>query len=131
MPFLNICQSKIPNVTRGLFIRQNLLHVRKYSKTLIRLKKLSCCMESYQTHMKGALSLVLLKKRCLSLILTKAATRGVLSKTLFLQNAQNSKENTCARVSFLIKLQPATLLKRRLWHRYFPVNFTKFLRTPF
>ena len=39
MPFLNICQSKIPNVTRGPFIRQNLLHVRKYSKTLIRLKK--------------------------------------------------------------------------------------------
>ena len=28
-------------------------------------------------------------------------------------------------------LRPATLLKNRLWHRYFPVNFTKFLRTPF
>ena len=28
-------------------------------------------------------------------------------------------------------LWPATLLKRRLWHRCFPVNFTKFLRTPF
>ena len=25
----------------------------------------------------------------------------------------------------------ATLLKRRLWHRCFPVNFAKFLRTPF
>ena len=25
---------------------------------------------------------------------------------------------------------PATLLKRRLWHRCFPVNFAKFLRTP-
>ena len=23
------------------------------------------------------------------------------------------------------------LLKKRLWHRYFPVNFVKFLRTPF
>ena len=23
------------------------------------------------------------------------------------------------------------LLKRRLWHRHFPVNFVKFLRTPF
>ena len=33
---------------------------------------------------------------------------------------------------FLIKLQrPATLLKKRLWHRCFPVNFAKFLRTPF
>ena len=26
-------------------------------------------------------------------------------------------------------LRPATLLKKRLWHRYFPVNFAKFLRT--
>ena len=28
-------------------------------------------------------------------------------------------------------LRPATLLKRRLWHGCFPVNFVKFLRTPF
>ena len=27
-------------------------------------------------------------------------------------------------------LRPATLLKNRLWHRCFPVIFTKFLRTP-
>ena len=24
----------------------------------------------------------------------------------------------------------ATLLKKRLWHRRFPINFVKFLRTP-
>ena len=28
-------------------------------------------------------------------------------------------------------LRPATLLKKRLWHRYCPVNFAKLLRTPF
>ena len=28
-------------------------------------------------------------------------------------------------------LQPAALLKRRLWHRCFPVNLAKFSRTPF
>ena len=28
-------------------------------------------------------------------------------------------------------LWPATLLKKGLWHRCFPVNFAKFLRTPF
>ena len=28
-------------------------------------------------------------------------------------------------------LLPATLLKKRLWHRCFPVNFEKLLRTPF
>ena len=53
-------------------------------------------------------------------------------RKVFLEISQNSQENTCARFSFLIKLQtPATLLKKRLWHRCFPVNFAKFLRTPF
>ena len=28
-------------------------------------------------------------------------------------------------------LRPATLLKKRLWHRCFPMNFAKFLKTPF
>ena len=28
-------------------------------------------------------------------------------------------------------LRPATLLKKKLWHRCFPVNFSKFLRTSF
>ena len=28
-------------------------------------------------------------------------------------------------------LRPATLLKKRLWHRCFLVNFAKFIRTPF
>ena len=53
-------------------------------------------------------------------------------KKAFLEISQNLQENTCARVSFLIKLQAsAILLKTRLWHRCFPVNFTKFLITTF
>ena len=28
-------------------------------------------------------------------------------------------------------LRPATLLKKRLWHVSSPINFAKFLRTPF
>ena len=52
---------------------------------------------------------------------------------MFLEILQNSQENTCARVSFLIKLQAytATLLKKRLWHRCFSMKFAKFLRIPF
>ena len=34
-------------------------------------------------------------------------------------------------VLFKKSLRPATFLKKRLWHRCFPVNFAKFLRTPF
>ena len=47
-------------------------------------------------------------------------------------NLQEVPES-CARVSFLIKLQmtPTTLLKKKIWHRSFSVSFRKFLRTPF
>ena len=62
----------------------------------------------------------------------EAVTQRCSVKKVFLEISQNPQENACARVSFLIKLQaqPATLLKKRLWHRCFPVNFEKFLRTP-
>ena len=52
-------------------------------------------------------------------------------KKVFLEILQNSQESTCTRVSFLIKSRAATLLKKRLWQRCFPVNFAKFLSTPF
>ena len=62
---------------------------------------------------------------------SEAATRGVLCKKVFLEISQNSQENTCTRVSFLIKLQVSALLKKRFWHMCFPANFVKFLGTPF
>ena len=49
---------------------------------------------------------------------------------MFLEILQNLQENTCASL-FLNKVRPATLSKKRLWHRGFHVNFAKFLRTPF
>ena len=42
---------------------------------------------------------------------------------------QNLK-NSSFWVSLLLTSRPATLLKKRLWHSCFPVNFAKFLRTP-
>ena len=51
----------------------------------------------------------------------EAATRGVLCKKVFLEIFRTSK----------ISLRPATLLKKRLRHRCFPVKFLKFLRTAF
>ena len=69
-------------------------------------------------------------------------------KKVFFEISQNSQENTCAEVSFLIKLQacyhhietsqlicydgnmPATL-KKETSAQVFSVNFVKFLRTPF
>ena len=51
-----------------------------------------------------------------------------------LEISQNSHENTCARVPSFNKvavLKPVNLLRKRLWHRCFPVNVANFLRTPF
>ena len=50
---------------------------------------------------------------------------------MFLKISQNLQENTSARISFLIKVQVATLSKKRLWQRFYPVNFVEFLRMPF
>ena len=57
------------------------------------------------------------------------------SSRVFLELSQNSQENTCARASFLVKLHTSSLqlyfiLKKRLWHSWFPANFEKVLRTP-
>ena len=65
--------------------------------------------------------------------LTDAIARACSVKKVFLEISQNSKENTC-QIPFFNKvagLRPATLLKKRPWHRCFPVNLAKFLRTPF
>ena len=50
-------------------------------------------------------------------------------KNVFLEISLHSQENTYA--SLFFKKRPTTLLKKRLWHRCFPVNFAKFLITPF
>ena len=80
---------------------------------------------------------------------TETATWGVLSKNVFLEISQNSdkkekfrkiqiknfdKKETLCQSLFFIKvagLRPTILFKKRLRHRCFPVNFAKFLRTPF
>ena len=41
------------------------------------------------------------------------------------------KKGVVRNFSEFLRLRPATLLKRSLWHRCFPVNFEKFLRNLF
>ena len=54
----------------------------------------------------------------------EAVVRKCSAKKVFIKILQNSQENTCARFSLLLS-------KKNLWHDYFPINFDKFLRTPF
>ena len=59
----------------------------------------------------------------------EAVIRGVLLKKVFLEISQNSQENSCARVSFLIKLQALGLqlyLKRDSGTGVFLSVFAKF-----
>ena len=67
---------------------------------------------------------------------TEAVTGGVLKKSCSYK-FRKIHGKTPVPESFLNKtflkfwIKPATLLEKRLWHRCFPVNFDKFLKTPF
>ena len=54
-------------------------------------------------------------------------------KDVLRKSAKFTGKHLCRSLFFneIAGLSLATLLKKRLWHRYFPVNFEKFLRTPF
>ena len=74
-----------------------------------------------------------------SFIKTEAVAWSSSIKNMFSKTSQNSQENICARVSFLIKLQAwclvwlwfdLALTQAWLWYWCFPVNFEKFLGTP-
>ena len=59
--------------------------------------------------------------------------RCSVRKDVFTNFAKFTEKLLCQSL-FLNKvagLSPATLWKERLWHSCFPVNFAKFLRTPF
>ena len=62
--------------------------------------------------------------------------RSCSVKNVFSEISQNLQENTCARVSFLINMQasglsPATLSKKRLWHRCFSCEFCEIFKNTF
>ena len=48
----------------------------------------------------------------------EAATGDVLLEKLFLELSENSQEKTCARVSFLIKLQACEISKKTFYTEY-------------
>ena len=54
---------------------------------------------------------------------SEAVARRCSVKKVFLEISQNSQENTCARV--------CNFVKKETLAQVFPVNFAKFLRTPF
>ena len=68
------------------------------------------CLKSNQPFLFALLVFLVMKEWTVKFNSSEAATRGVLLKKVFLEISQNSQENTYG----------------RLWHRFFPMNFTKF-----
>ena len=56
-----------------------------------------------------------------------------IKKGVFKNFAKFTGKHLCQSLFFnkIAGRRPATSLKKRLWHRCFPENFVKFLRTPF
>ena len=69
----------------------------------------------------------------LTLIFQVDAQRCSVKKGALKSFAKFTEKLLCQSLFFnkVASLNPATLLKRKLWHRYFPVSFAKFQRTPF
>ena len=77
---------------------------------------------------------VLLNKESQVEPLRRSSRPEVFSKKGVLRNfAKFTEKHLCQSLFFnkVADLRSAALLKKRLWHRCFPVNFEKFLRTPF
>ena len=68
-----------------------------------------------------------------SVVIYRSSHHGCSIQKGVLRNFTKFTGKHLCQISVLINLQasPATLLKKRLWRKCFPVNFVKFLRTPF
>ena len=62
--------------------------------------------------------------------LAEAVVRMCCVERVFLEFCRIPRK-TSVLESLFYRTRPATSLEKRLWHRRFPVNFAKFLRTPF
>ena len=75
-----------------------------------------------------------LSKTCSVCSIFRSIRPNVFCQTGVLRNfAKFTGKHLCQSLYFnkVAGLRPATLLKKRLWHRCFSVNFVKFLGTPF
>ena len=62
---------------------------------------------------------------------SEAVVQRCSVRKVFLEISPNSQENTCARVSFSIKLRPATLLKKETLAQVFSCEFCKISKNIF
>ena len=78
---------------------------------------------------------MVLEKHCLNIIyfLQKQLLEVIYKKSVLKNFAKLTGKHLFQNLFFnkVAGLRPATLLKKRLWNRCFPINFAKFLGSPF
>ena len=62
---------------------------------------------------------------------SEAVVQSCYIKKVFLEISQNSHENTCARVSFLIKLQACNVIKKETLAQVFSCEFCEIPKNAF
>ena len=69
--------------------------------------------------------------RVMSKTMQKQPPQGFHEKSILKNFAKFARKYLCQSLCFnkVTGLRPSTLLKKRLWHRCFPVSFAKFLKT--
>ena len=89
--------------------------------TYVLISALSCHLHSRMCYVSY------LKNRLFYVEITKAVVRMCSVKTVFLEISQNSQENTCARDSFLIKLQTRPPLVQVFSYEFCEISKNTFL----
>ena len=90
-------------------------------------------IETFATVVNGFQPLTIVTKLYILDICGSSRPKVFCQKSVFRNFAKFTGKHLCQTFYFnkVTGLRPAILFKKRLWHRYFPVNFPKFLRTPF
>ena len=84
-------------------------------------------LQNWELYSRGQLDKIIYQQ----LLLSRSSRPEVFCKKSVLWNFANRKTPVPESLFWKrCRPRPAALLKKRLWHRYFPVNIAKFLRTP-
>ena len=110
-----------------------MFRISKYNKRLVFFWCfLFCFLETYlkmrNKNLCCALWILFCKQSLRSSLLEVVCKNGVLKHL-----AKFTVKDLCQSLFFnkVAGLRPATFLKKKLWHSYYPVNFSKILKPPF
>ena len=101
----------------------------KKNQKLTSFGKFVCEMLIFRSNRSQIIFKILFSKQ----VFQKQPPEMLCKKGLLINFTEFTGKNRCQGL-FLNKvadLRPATILRKRLWHRCFPMNFAKFVRTPF